>query len=153
MHIVEEGNTIISSLQKSGKNLIIFRESLDEGIIDKNIGSDTFWKKRYAYFEAKGVSKLEYFDDTIKPLAMLQDIPQKATLFLWFSAEEKSQINKVGLMAYLLDYYRKDITYYSVLANEKQDLENLLENKERLSRNKLLDAKNQWFSFVEKRGF
>ncbi len=153
IHVVDEGNSVIPFLKEEDKNTIIFKESFDEGVIEKNIDSDSFWKKRYAHFEQKGISKLAYFDSTIKPLTILQDVPKNATVFLWFSNDEKNQINKIGLLAYLLNYYRKDVTYYSILTEEQKELEELLKGKKRLSRNKLLEAQDQWFSFVEKRNF
>ncbi len=153
IHVVSEGNSVVSFLKDEDKEIVVFKESFDEGAIEKNIDSDTFWKKRYAHFEQKGISKLAYFDRTIKPLTILQDVPKNATVFLWFSNDEKSQINKIGLLAYLLNYYRKDVTYYSILTEEKKELEELLKGKKRLSRNKLLEAQDQWFSFVEKRNF
>ncbi len=71
IHIVEKGSSVISFLQENHKKVIIFKESFNEGIVEKSIGSDSFWKKRYAYFETKGISKLDYFDSTIKPLTIL----------------------------------------------------------------------------------
>ncbi|MBS9767107.1 MAG: DUF1835 domain-containing protein [Flavobacteriaceae bacterium] len=140
IHIIEEENTALPFLKNTYNKVVVFKESFNEGEIDKNIGSDNFWKKRYAHFENKGISKLDYFDNTIKPLTILQNIPQNATVYFWFSEDEKSQFNRIVVLTYLLEYYRKDISYYSVLVVDNKPFEDCLNDKKRLSRNRLLEA-------------
>ncbi len=114
IHIIEEENPALSFLKSTYNEVVVFKESFNEGAIDKNVGSDDFWKKRYAHFESKGISKLDYFDSTIKPLTVLQNIPKNGTVYLWFSEDEKSQINRM-----------------------------CFNDKKRLSRNRLLEARSE----------
>ncbi len=149
-HFIEEENKAVSFLQNNYNDIVIFKESFNEGDVSETIDSDDFWKKRYAYFETKGISKLDYFDSTIKPLTILQNIPKNATVYLWFSEDKKSQINRIAILTYLLEFYRKDIAYYSVSIVENKPFEDSLNDKKRLSRKRLLEAQQEWFSFVEK---
>lgn len=149
IHIVEKNNNILPLLKSEKENIIIFNEEFYNGNVSKNVGSDSFWKKRYAYFEKKGISKLHYFDNTIKPLTTIQFISNRTNLFLWFSNTEHNKINLAALLTYLLSYYRKDINYYLITTNSKiNNIQEQEQHKIRLSRNKLLEEQKKWETFV-----
>lgn len=150
IHIVEDNSEIISSLKSKKEKFIVFKEDFSNGEVTKKVGSDAFWKKRYSYFEKEGISKLEYFDSVIKPVTTLQNMPKNTSIFLWFSTAKRSKINVLMLLTFLLFYYRKDISYYLItIKDSENDFQELMQNKERLSRNKLLKAQKQWELFVE----
>lgn len=154
IHIIEKNSRFISPLKNEKKEVITFDEEFYNGELIKQIDSDEFWKKRYAYFEKKGTSKLDYFDKVIKPLTSLQNISKNATLFLWFSNTKSSEINLSALLTLLLSYYRKDINYYLITINDAEsNLQELMQSKIRLSRNKLLKAQKEWETFVDKTVF
>ena len=63
VHVLN-GDSTVPTLAKSriSGDVIVWRELLCDGPIKKTIGSDEFWKERYAFFENEiGISKLEYF--------------------------------------------------------------------------------------------
>ncbi|MEN8185796.1 MAG: DUF1835 domain-containing protein [Bacteroidota bacterium] len=134
---------------------VIWREMLCEGSLVKDIGSDKFWVKRYDFFEKKvGISRLDYYDKTIKEIIKLQDISDYNEVVLWFEYDLFCQVNLMALCSYLLKSYRKDILYYLVCTGEEkgksqlqtladyspEEYETLYQNKIKLSRNDLLFA-------------
>lgn len=140
-------------------DVIVWREMLADGFIDKDIGSDVFWKKRYTFFENElGISKLDYYDKCIKELVKIEDLSNYNEVVLWFEFDLFCQVNLMALCTYLLKYYRKEISYFLVCVGKEKDRENLqtladfspkryqylYNDKIRLSRNDLLFAKESW---------
>ena len=145
-------------------DVIVWRELLCDGPVKNTIGSDEFWKERYAFFESElGISKLEYFDKTIKEIIKIEDLPKSCELVLWFEYDLFCQINLLAACTYLLQYYRKDLTYYLVCNGkfkEKEGLQslsdfstkgyiNLYENKIKLTKHNLLYAEKCWNVYIE----
>lgn len=148
IHIIEDNIKKLVALNNAeSDDIIIFNEAFHKGEVSQKIDCDTFWKKRYAYFEGKGISKLEYFDNVIKPLTILQDVSSYKDVILYFSSQKNSQINTIALLTYLLAYYKKDIAYYLITINTKDD--KIQRHKTKLSRNKLLEAEKQWQLFCK----
>lgn len=140
-------------------DIIVWREMLADGFIDKDVGSDVFWNKRYTFFENElGISKLDYYDKTIKELVKIEDLSNYKEVILWFEFDLFCQVNLMALCTYLLKYYKKNIDYFLVCVGKEKDKENLqtladftpqeyqnlYNNKIRLSRNDLLFAKKSW---------
>lgn len=165
VHILNGDSTSIG-IRNGGieGDIIIWREMLAEGPLEKNIGSDSFWKKRYSFFDSKmGVSKLEYFDKTIKEITKIEDIANYEEVVLWFEFDLFCQVNLIALCSYLLKYFRKDINYYLVCTGKEKgkvslqslsdfapsSYSNLLENKIKLSRHDLLFAEQCWEVYVK----
>jgi hypothetical protein len=165
LHILNGDSTkqIFSHANLEG-DIIVFREMLCEGSIHKNVGSDAFWKNRYAFFEKElGITKLEYFDKTIKELTKLEDVSNYNEVILWFEFDLFCQVNLIALCSYLLKNYRKDIRYSLVCTGEEKgskhlqtlsdyspkDYELLFENRIKLSRYDLLYALECWHKYVE----
>ncbi len=145
-------------------DVIVWREMLCEGPVINDVGSDAFWVKRYEYFENElGVSKLEYFDNTIKELVKIEDISQYDEIVLWFEFDLFCQVNLMALAAYLLKYYIKKVNYYLVCTGKEKGKEKLqtladyssktyqrlYQNKIKLSRSNLLFAEQCWHLYVE----
>lgn len=145
-------------------DMVIWREMLCEGPICKAVGSDEFWLKRYQYFENElGVSKLEYYDKTIKEIIKLEDVSGYDEVVLWFEYDLFCQVNLMALCTYLLENYSKSVLYYLVCTGKEKGKDQLqtlsdyetdsypklLENKVKLSRSKLLFAKQCWEIYVE----
>jgi len=165
LHIVN-GDSTAQVLAKSfiHGDVIVWREMLCEGSLHKNIGSDEFWKTRYSYFESEvGVSKLEYFDKTIKEIQKIEDIANYKEVVLWFEFDLFCQVNLLALCTYLLKFYRKDITYSLICTGREKrketlqslsdyspdEYEKLLNKKVKLSRNNFLFAEECWSLYVE----
>jgi hypothetical protein len=140
---------------------VVFNETLSEGPIDKDVGSDAFFKLRYAYFEKEyQIDKLTYFDTSIKPLVKLENADAYNKVVLWFDYNLVSQINMLAVCTYLLKNYRKDNQYYLVCVGEKEKsqlifsdniskkYEELYQHKIKLTRNNLVYAKECWDLFV-----
>lgn len=165
LHILNGDSTAqIFSRSTIQGDVIIWREMLCEGSLHKDVGSDAFWKKRYAFFEVEiGVSKIEYFDKTIKELIKIEDTSNYNKIVLWFEYDLFCQVNLMALCVFLLKYYRKDINYYLVcIGHEKgksylqtlsdyssDKYQTLYKDKIKLTRNNLLFAKQSWELYVE----
>ena len=165
LHILNGDSTkqIFSHANLEG-DIIVFREMLCEGSIHKNVGSDAFWKNRYDFFEKElGITKLEYFDKTIKELTKLEDLSIYNEVILWFEFDLFCQVNLIALCSYLLKSYRKDIRYSLVCTGKEKgskhlrtlsdyspkDYKMLYENRIKLSRHDLLFAEECWQKYVE----
>ncbi len=165
LHIVNGDSTanILGKTTLKG-DIIIWREILCEGPLHFDVGSDDFWLKRYAYFETElGVSKLEYFDKTIKELIKIEDLEGYSEVVLWFEFDLFCQVNLMALCSFLLKSFRKDILYYLVCTGKVEGKEklhylsdffeieylNLYENKIRISKSNLTYATECWNVYVE----
>ena len=164
VHILN-GDSTSFGIKKGNINgdIIVWREMLADGFIDKDVGSDVFWKKRYSFFENElGISKLDYYDKCIKELVKIEDLSNYNEVVLWFEFDLFCQVNLMALCTYLLKYYRNDISYFLVCVGKEKDRENLqtladfspkeyqylYNDKIRLSRNDLLFAKESWEVYV-----
>jgi hypothetical protein len=142
---------------------VVFNEMLNEGPVHKDVGSDAFFKLRYAYFEKTyQINKLAYFDNSIKPLVTLENADAYSNVVLWFDYSLVNQINMIAICVYLLKNYRKDHLYFIVHIGEKEKTqlilsnnfsstyEKLFQHKIKLTRNNLVYAKECWDIFVSK---
>ncbi len=165
LHILN-GDSTKSIFKKSTLkgDILVWREMLCEGEIDLNVGTDAFWTKRYAFFERElNISKLEYYDTTIKEILPIEDLEGYDEVVLWFEYDLFCQINLIALCTYLLQSYRKDILFYLVCTGKEKGKPNLhtlsdyapesytklYDNRLKLTRNDLLFAQKSWNLFVE----
>ncbi len=164
LHILNgDATKVIFEKSRLKGDLLIWREMLCEGALDKEVGTDAFWKKRYTFFEDEvGVSKLDYFDKSLKEILKIENIGNYEAVVLWFEYDLFCQINLLGAMAFLLKYYQKHIKFYLVCTGREkgnQDWKSLsdyspeqynflYENRIKLSRNDLLFAKEAWDVYV-----
>ena len=165
LHILN-GDSTDAILKKSSipGDVVIWREMLCEGPVIKDVGNDQFWKERYHYFENElGVTKLDYFDTTIKEIIKLQDVSNYNEVVLWFEYDLFCQINLLALCTYLLKSYRKDVQYFLVCTGKERgesqlqtladyspkEYIDLYQNKVRISRIHLLFAQNAWEVYVK----
>ena len=168
LHILN-GDSTAQILEKSSitGDLIVWREMLCEGPLTKEVGSDDFWKCRYSFFENElSVSKLEYFDKTIKEIIKIEDIANYEEVILWFEYDLFCQVNLLALSTYLLKFYRKDVKFSLICTGKEEGMKSLqtlsdyspegyqtlLDNRATLSRNNLLFAEECWNLFVENVG-
>lgn len=165
LHIVNGDHTAhILKLTNLKGDIVVWREALCEGPILNSVGSDEFWQARYAYFENEfGVSKLEYFDNTIKEIIQLEDVEGYTDVVLWFEYDLFCKVNLLAACTYLLNSFRKDITYslvcvgfekgketmQTLLDYSPKEYQKLYENKIKLTRNNLLFAQVCWELYVE----
>jgi len=86
LHILNGDNTAqIFSKSTIHGDIIIWREMLCDGALHKDVGSDEFWKKRYNFFEEEiGITRLEYYDKTIKELIKIENVSNYDEIVLWF---------------------------------------------------------------------
>lgn len=165
LHILNGDSTAdIFSKSSIQGDVIICREMLCEGSLHKDVGSDEFWKKRYAFFEEEiGVTRLEYYDKTIKELIKIEEASNNNELVLWFEYDLFCQVNLMALSVYLLKHFRKDINYYLVCTGHEKgqqylqtlsdyssdEYQKLYKNKIKLTRNNLLFAEQCWYVYVD----
>jgi len=165
IHVLN-GDSTVKNLAKYGipGDVIVWRELLCEGPVHFTVGSDEFWKERYAYFENEiGVSKLVYFDKTIKEIIKLEDLSKFSEVVLWFEYDLFCQVNLLAACTYLLQNYRKDLTYYLVCTGKVKEQEQLqslsdfppteysilYKNKVKLTKHNLLFAEQCWNVYAE----
>ncbi len=165
LHIVNGESTanILKNTVLKG-DILIWREVLCEGPLHPDVGSDEFWLKRYAYFKTEmGVSKLDYFDKTIKEIVKLEDLEGYSEVVLWFEYDLFCQVNLMALCSYLLKSFRKDIFYHLVCTGkvkgktQLQSLADFSENeflrlyqkKTKISKSNLIYANECWLAYVE----
>ena len=144
-------------------DVVVWREMLCEGPIYKEVGSDEFWMARYNYFEKElEVSKLEYYDKTIKEIQKLEDVSGYSEVVLWFEFDLFCQVNLMAICTYLLQSFRKNTRYNLVCTGwikgeEKlksladfpvDEFANLYDNKTLLSKTNLEFAQNCWNVYV-----
>lgn len=145
-------------------DIIVWREMLCEGALHKNVGSDEFWKKRYAYFKKKfNIEPIKYYDTTIREIKKVEDLSNYNEVVLWFECNLFQQLNLLALCTYLVTNYVKTTTYFLVYfekENEKEPVQpftnfstinfkSIFKNKIRLSKASLLFAKESWEMYVE----
>ena len=165
LHILNGDSTaqILAKSSISG-DVIVWREMLSEGPLQKEIGTDKFWRTRYSFFENDvGITRLDYFDRTIKEIIKIEDIANYDEVVLWFEFDLFCQVNLMGLCTYLLKFYRKDIKFSLICTGKEEGKKSLqtlsdyspesypglLENRVTLSRNSLLFAEECWYLYVE----
>ncbi len=154
LHILNKKNTLshINGLE-TNDDVVVWREILCEGDVCEDVGSDLFWKKRYAFFEKEyQIDKLTYYDKTIKEILKTEDVENYKSIVLWFECDLFSQINMLALCVLLLKQYRKDISYYIVTIEKNGKTRDFLNENTRvkLSRYDLLYAQQCWNEFVKK---
>lgn len=106
-------------------DILVWREMLCEGKLDKVVGSDDFWMNRYGFFKEFGIERLDYYDKTIKEIIKLEDLEGINEVVLWFEFDLFCQINLMALCSYLLQSFRKDVTYSLVCAGYEKGKEKL----------------------------
>ncbi|MDX1828521.1 MAG: DUF1835 domain-containing protein [Lutibacter sp.] len=164
IHVLNGDSTakIFDEVKLTGK-VIVFNEMLCEGFLKEDVGSDSFFKSRYEFFEKEfQTDKLTYFDKSIKPLVQLEDGSSYDEVVLWFEYDLFCQINMLAVCTYLLKNYRKDNRYFLVCVGNKKGEKSLqtlsdyssdeyLElyaNKVKLTRNDLVFTNECWNVFV-----
>ena len=93
LHILN-GDSTASILKQTSieGDIVVWREMLCEGPLCKEVGSDEFWMQRYDYFKDElGVSKLEYFDKTIREIVQLEEVSDYNEVVLWFEYDLSSK--------------------------------------------------------------
>ena len=164
VHILNGDSTVLSMNESDiSGDIIVWREMLCEGQLNKHIGNDNFWNLRYSFFENElQVSKLDYYDKVIKELTKVEDLSNYNEVILWFEYDLFCQVNLMGLCTYLLKHYRESISYYLVCVGKEKNSENLLtlsdyspkeyerlyEERIKLTQHDLAFAKECWEQYV-----
>ena len=145
-------------------DIIVWRELLCEGPICNEVGSDDFWKKRYDFFEEElGVSRIDYFDKTIKEILKLTDVPKQTEIVLWFEFDLFCQVNLIALCSFILRNFKKEVTYSLVCTGyvkgkdrlqslsdfSPNEYPELYKNRINLSKVNLEFADSCWKAYVE----
>jgi len=165
LHILNGDCTLVNFKNSNIKgDTLIWREMLCEGNISNDIGSDDFWKNRYAFFETNfNISKLDYYDKTLKEIIKLEDLSHYSEVVLWFEYDLFCQINLLAACTFLLKSFRKNINYHLICTGKekgKSELQTLtdydpskykllFDYKLKITRNNLLFAEKCWYLFVE----
>jgi len=165
LHILN-GDSTADLFVKSGLTgeIAVCREFFCDGPLDFEVGSDVFWKKRYSFFEEEfNVGKLEYFDKSIKEFLKFEDLVAGSELVLWFEFDLFCQVNLLAICTFLLENFRKDVSYYLVCTGYSKDKSTLLSlsdytadeyailynDKVKITKHDLEFAKKCWEVFVK----
>lgn len=122
IHIVN-GDCTRGSLEQSNLEgeIAVWRELLCDGPVSEPVFSDEFWQDRYDYFEKElEVSRLEYFDKTIKELLKAEFLEDVDEVVLWFEYDLFCQVNLMALCSFLLEHFRKDVLYSLVCVGKEK---------------------------------
>ncbi len=166
IHIVN-GDSTKWILEQSGLDgeIVVWRELLCDGPVSEPLFSDEFWQARYDYFEKElNVSRLEYFDKTIKELLKAEFLEGVEELVLWFEYDLFCQVNLMAVCSFLLEHFRKDVVYsmvcvgmekdrqgWQTLADYKpEDYVSLYENRINMSRASFEYAHECWKVYAKK---
>ncbi len=151
VYILCDKNILKTSVDINDDNCIVFHENFSEGAVSKDVGSDEFWKKRYSFYKEKyKISKLDYYDMTIREFVKFQDVSEFDEIFLLFNTDISNQINMLAICSYLLQSFRKDVKYSLVYIDSNSD-KNTSKNKINLSRTNLEFAQEFWNVFAGKK--
>lgn len=165
IHVLN-GDSTVQLLKDSGLKggIAVWREMLCEGPLHKEFASDEFWLNRYEYFEKEiGISKLNYYDKTIKEVLKLEDLTVYDEVVLWFEFDLFCQINLLAVCSYLLLNFQKEVTlslvctgfvkgkkgFHSLSDFTSEEFLNLYNNKLHLSKVNLVFADECWKLYVE----
>ena len=125
IHIVN-GDSTREILEQSGikGRIVVWREVLCDGPVSAPVFSDAFWQERYDYFENElDVTRLEYFDKTIKELLKAEFLEGIEEVTLWYEYDLFCQVNLMALCAFLLEHYRKDVLYTMICVGREKGRE------------------------------
>ncbi|WP_281540298.1 DUF1835 domain-containing protein [Maribacter aestuarii] len=84
-------------------DVITWREMLCEGETLTNVGSESFWKKRYEFLHKNyKVSKSWFIEKTLKEYRSLCNHKQQDQIVLWFEYDLFCQVNMLAVISWLL---------------------------------------------------
>lgn len=91
----------LKNLQFKG-DFITWREILCEGKTTSNVGSESFWKNRFHFFEKNyQISKKKFIAYTVKEYKTLCQKKEHNEIVLWFEYDLFCQINLIALLSWL----------------------------------------------------
>lgn len=143
LHVFSDSKALEIFKKSSIKeDTLFFEEKLLEGNISKPLFSDDFWLDRYDFFEKNyQLSKLDYYDKTIKIIAQLEDVSEYDNVILWGDYSLESHVNLLALCTHLEQHYQKNVSYFLVCSGKHKGRENL---------QKLTDYNSEEFSVLYK---
>ncbi|MGJ8744129.1 DUF1835 domain-containing protein [Polaribacter sp.] len=103
LHITNGDSTTnyLKKLQFSGE-FITWREMLCEGKTTSDVGSETFWKNRFEFFQTSyKISKRKFIDYTVKEYRSLCNKKEQKEIVLWFDNDLFCQINMLAVVSWL----------------------------------------------------
>ncbi|WP_394749074.1 DUF1835 domain-containing protein [Spongiimicrobium salis] len=109
----------LNSLQLNG-DVITWREMLCEGKTLTNVGSESFWKTRFEFFnKTYKVSKSKFIEHTLKEYRSLCNHKQQDQIVLWFEYDLFCQINMLAVISWLKTHRR--YAEISLVCSGKED--------------------------------
>lgn len=103
LHITNGDSTTnyLKKLHFTG-DFITWREMLCEGKTTTEVGSETFWKNRFTFFNSSyKITKQKFIDLTVKEYRNLCNKKQSKEIVLWFEYDLFCQINMLALISWL----------------------------------------------------
>lgn len=118
LHILN-GDSTLYGIEKGNikGDVVIWREMLAIGPLEKNVGSKKFWDTRAAYFKEKKIANnTKYKKTTIDEIEKLKDLSGYQEVVLWFEYDLFCQFNLLAACSYLLQNFSPKINYYLICA-------------------------------------
>lgn len=127
----------LGALQLKGE-VITWREMLCEGKTLTNVGSESFWKTRFEFFNKNyKVTKSRFIEHTLKEYRSLCNHKQQDQIVLWFEYDLFCQINMLAVISWLKNHRR--YAEISLVCSGKEDDTDRLYGLSELSTEKLLE--------------
>lgn len=144
------------------QNLIVFRECLIMGDIDKE-PMEAFWKLRANYISnSYGVENQDYYQHTVSEIEKIKSIPDDSEICLWFEDDLFCQVNMWFLLFYIPKFFRGKIyrifpkltdvseRWLGFGSASTQNLEEAYYEKVLFSKQDLSLGRNLWLAYQNK---
>lgn len=83
-------------------NIITWREMLCEGKTTTDVGSESFWRNRFAYLKsAYNITKERFVEFTLKEYRRLCNHKSEKEIVLWFDYDLFCQVNMIAVISWL----------------------------------------------------
>lgn len=143
---------LLSNLSING-NIITWREVLCEGKTTPDVGSESFWKTRFEYFQTNyKITKQTFIEKTLKEYRRLCNEKQQDEIVLWFDNDLFCQINMIAVISWIKKF-RSDMAV-SLVSPKKQNqffhelsqeqLQKLFEKRVELNKDDIASADYVW---------
>lgn len=165
LHILN-GDSTVYGIEKGNikGDVVIWREMLSIGPLEKNVGSKKFWETRTAYFQTEKIAdKAKYEKTIIAEIEKLKDLSDYREVVLWFEYDLFCQFNLLAACSYLLQNFNPRINYFLICAGNvkgysgltplglihPKDFKKLYKKKTVMEKSDLMYADWCWQTLVE----
>ncbi|PIE48874.1 MAG: hypothetical protein CSA39_05525 [Flavobacteriales bacterium] len=165
LHILN-GNSTLYGIKKGNisGDVVIWREMLAMGPLEKKVGSKKFWDTRIAFLEEHNITdKKDYKKKVIDELEKFKNVSAYQDVVLWFEYNLFCQFNLLAACSYLLRNFTPKVNYHLICTGHvtgytgltplslihPKDFKKLLKKRVTLTKTDLMYADWCWQTLVE----